>query len=63
MKIKKSSMGQLDITTFAFQGKNGGIYLDWGHTVIRLEKENAESIARDVPDFDQDKYILFYGTN
>ena len=59
MRIQLNN-GVLRIDTFVFQGKNGAIYLDWGHKRILLEKEYAESIAYDIPDFNIDDYNRFY---
>ena len=59
MKIKEYN-GVLKIDTTVHQAKNGGIFMDWGNTVIKLEKFYADNIARDIPDFDQEQYIKFY---
>lgn len=57
LKIKDN---QLVVQTILFQARNGGIYLDWGNTVIKLEKDFADNIARDIPDFSPDDYNTFY---
>jgi hypothetical protein len=58
---KQIENSQLVIKTNAYQAKNGGIFLDWGNTVIKLEKMYADNIAYDVPDFDVDSYNKHYG--
>jgi hypothetical protein len=60
MKTKVINNGSLEISTIAYQAKNGGIFLDWGNTVIKLEKDYADNIAYDIPDFDHDQYNKFY---
>lgn len=57
---KKEKNGQLIVETNAYQAKNGGIFLDWGNTVIKLEKDYAENICYDIPDFNVDDYRKFY---
>ncbi len=59
MKFRKID-NQLEITTKAYQAKNGAIYLDWGNTILKLEKMFAENIARDIPDFNQDDFNNYY---
>ena len=59
MKIKEKN-GQLEITTSIYQGRNGAIYLNWGNKTIKLEKDYADTIARDIPDFDNEQYNKFY---
>jgi hypothetical protein len=60
MIIKKNKENQLEIKTIAYQAKNGGIFLDWGNTVIKLEKMYADNIAYDIPDFNLEDYNNFY---
>ena len=59
MKIKIKNE-QLIIEINAYQAKNGAVYLDWGNTVIKLEKDYADNIARDIPDFDNEAYNNYY---
>ncbi len=59
MKFRKID-NQLEITTKAYQAKNGAIYLDWGNTILKLEKMFAENIARDIPDFNQDDFNNYF---
>jgi hypothetical protein len=59
MKIKVKD-NQLLVETNIYQAKNGAIYLDWGNTVIKLEKDYADNVARDIPDFNQEDYIKYY---
>lgn len=62
MKIKLKD-GQLNIETIAYQAKNGAVYLDWGNTVIKLEKDYAENICYDIPEFDIDAFNKYYLIN
>lgn len=62
MKIKQID-GQLIIETNIYQAGNGAVYINWGNTVIKLEEDYADSIARDIPDFDNDAYNNYYITN
>lgn len=57
---KKLKNGLLVIETNAFQAKNGCIFLNWGNTVIKLSKDDAENIAYDIPDFDIDDFKKYY---
>ena len=59
LKYKEDS---LIIETKVYQAKNGAVYLDWGNTVIKLEKDYADSIAYSIPDFDVDDYKNYYIT-
>ena len=61
MRIKAKG-GILEITTEAYQAKNGGIFLNWGNSVIKIEKDFADTIARDIPDFDNEQYNKYYKT-
>jgi hypothetical protein len=53
---------QLFVETNIYQSNNGAIWLNWGNTVIKLEKDYADGIAKDIPDFDQDNYIKYYSS-
>jgi len=59
MKLKVKD-GILEITTNVYQVKTGAIFINWGNTVIKLTKDEAEGIARDIPDFNQDDFIGYY---
>ncbi len=60
MKLKLTKNNQLEVSTIVYQAKNGGIFLDWGNTVIKLDKDYADNLAYDIPDFNQDDYNNFY---
>lgn len=62
MVIKKED-GQLWITTTIYQARNGGVFMPFGNTVIKLTREEADAIAYDLPDFDYDLYIKHYQQN
>ena len=62
MKIKAKD-GILEVTTNVYQAKNGAIFINWANTVIKLTKDEAEGIARDIPDFNQDDFIRYYNFN
>lgn len=59
MKLKVKD-GVLKIETTIFQGRTGGVFLDFGNTVIKLEKMYAEIVARDIPDFNNEDFNNFY---
>lgn len=59
MKITTKN-NQLQVTTIAYQAKNGAVYLDWGNTVIKLSKDDAQNIAYDIPEFSVDDFNNFY---
>lgn len=59
MKIKIKD-NQLVVETIIYQAKNGAVYIDWGNTVIKLEKEYAENVAYDIPDFNQEDFNKYY---
>lgn len=59
MKLKINN-GTLEIKTTAYQARNGFIFLDWGNTVIRLEKMYAEIIANEIPELDREAYKKAY---
>lgn len=59
MKLKKSGE-LLEITTEAYQARSGAIILNWGNTVIKLSKDDAEVIANEVPEIDREAYTRFY---
>jgi urocanate hydratase len=61
MTKKVINNGSVQVTTFVYQARNGALFLDWGNTVIKLEKDYADNIAYDIPDFDVDQYNKFYG--
>jgi len=50
----------LEIKTTVYQAKSGGVYMNWGFGAMLLEKKYADNIARDIPDFSEDDYNLFY---
>jgi hypothetical protein len=59
MRIKQ--IGDLiEITTEIYQAKNGGIFMNFGNTVIKLSKDDAEIVAYDIPNFDLEQYKKFY---
>lgn len=60
MKLKVKN-GQLVIETIAYQAKNGAVFLDFGNTVIKLEKDYARIIAYEIPNFNKEDYIKYYG--
>jgi hypothetical protein len=62
MKIRqiKQQGDMLEITTEVYQATNGGLFLNWGNTSIKLEKEYAENIAYDIPNFDVDLFNEYY---
>jgi hypothetical protein len=62
MNIKEKN-NQLIVETVIYQAKNGSVYLDWGNTVIKLSKDDAESICFDIPDFDVDDFNRYYSNN
>lgn len=59
MKLKVKD-GQLEVTTNVYQAKNGAVYLDWGNTVIKLGKDDAENLCYEIPDFSVDDFKKFY---
>lgn len=59
MKIKEKN-GMLEITTDIFQAKNGGVFMNFGNGVIKIDKFYADIIARDIPEFDEEQYHKFY---
>ncbi len=59
MKIKVNG-DMLNITTEVYQAKNGGIFMNWGNTVIKLSKDDAEVVADDIPNIDRDAFVKFY---
>lgn len=60
MKLKVKN-GMLQITTNLYQTKRGSIFVDFGSTVIRLDKDQASIVAYDIPDLNHDDYISYYG--
>lgn len=61
MKIKEKG-DMLEVTTEVYQAKNGGIFVNWGNTVIKLSKDDAEVIADSIPEIDREKYNEHYGS-
>jgi len=59
MKLKQKE-DQLIIETKVYQARNGAIWLDWGNTGIRLDKDYTHNVAYEIPDFDIDAYKNFY---
>jgi hypothetical protein len=59
MRLKVKD-GQLLVETNIYQAGNGAVYLNWSNTVIKLEKDFADSIAYDIPGFDIDSYNKYY---
>lgn len=57
LKIKDN---QLFVETNIYQASNGAVWLNWSNTVIKLEKDYADSVAWDIPDFNQDDYNKYY---
>lgn len=57
---KTHKEGMLHITTEVYQAKNGGIFMNWGNTVIKLSKDDAEIVAYDIPDFDINSFKIHY---
>jgi hypothetical protein len=57
LRIKNS---QLFVETNVYQAKNGAIYLNWGNTVIKLDKDYADNLAYEIPDFDLESYKKYY---
>lgn len=53
----------LEITTEAYQAKNGGIYINFGNKTIKLLKNEAEIIADSIPNIDRGAYKEFYSPN
>lgn len=53
--------GMLQITTNIYQTKRGALFVDFGNTVIRLDKDQANIVAYDIPDLNHDDYISYYG--
>lgn len=52
----------LEITTEVYQAKNGGIFLNWGNTTIKLSEDDANVVADGIPSIDRDSYQKFYNT-
>jgi len=59
MKLKVKN-GMLNIETTIYQTKKGALFLDFGNTVIRLDKDQASIVAYDVPDFNLDDFNSYY---
>ena len=59
MRITETK-GMVMITTSAYQGKNGCIYLNWGNKPMPLTEQYAKVLAYHVPDFDDESYLKFY---
>lgn len=49
MKIKVND-NKLVLETIIYQAKNGAVFIDWGNTGIKLSKDDASSIAYDIPE-------------
>lgn len=62
MKYKVKE-GELIVETTIFQGRNGAIFLDWGNTTIKLDREQSSAIAYDIPNFNVDDYNRYYPTH
>lgn len=60
MRIQEKGEGIIEITTEVYQARNGGIFMNWGNTIIKLGKDDADIIARDIPNFDNEQYNKFY---
>lgn len=60
MKLKINKSGTLEITTTIYQAKNGAVYIDFGNTVLKLEKDYAGILCYEIPDFDLDMYLNYY---
>lgn len=56
----KQSGDFLEISTEAYQAKNGGVYINWGKTAMLLSLDDAEVIADNIPGIDRDLYTKFY---
>ena len=50
----------LEVTTEVYQARNGGIFLNWGNTVIKLSKDDAEVVADSIPEIDREQYSKHY---
>jgi len=61
MKIKPNlENSNIEISSEVYQARDGSFRLNWGKEVILLNKQEAEIITWDMPDFDQEKYNEFY---
>ena len=60
MHLKINTAGMLEITTSVYQGKSGGIYLNWGEKPILLTEDQAENVANEIPDINRDDFVRFY---
>ena len=59
MKIKVND-NKLVLETIIYQAKNGAVFIDWGNTGIKLSKDDASSIAYDIPDFNVEDFNNHY---
>ena len=59
MKIKEKG-DMLEITTEVYQARSGAICINWGNTIIKLSKDDAEVIADSIPNIDRDLYRKQY---
>ena len=60
IKIKDN---QLFITTKVYQGRTGMVFLDFGNTVIKLDKDQANIVADDLrgTEFSEEDFNKYYG--
>lgn len=56
--VKKEKMTKIE--TEVYQGKNGGIYINWGNNAMLLPEEFANTIANDLDILDTEDYRKFY---
>jgi hypothetical protein len=61
MRMKEKG-DMLEVTTEVYQAKNGGIFINWGNTVIKLSKDDAEVVADSIPNIDREAYSSHYQT-
>lgn len=62
MRIKEKH-GRLFIDTDIYQACNGAIFMNWGNTVMKLEKDYAEYVAYDIPNFSVEDFNKYYKNN
>ena len=56
--INKDEMTRIE--TEVYQGRSGGIYMNFGENPLLLPKEHAEHIANDLDLLDTTDFINFY---
>lgn len=50
----------LNVTTEIYQAKNGAVFMNFGRTIIKLERDQADIVAYDIPDFSVDDFNNYY---